>query len=323
MRLQRYDHSNRALWDSFVDESKNGTFLFLRGYMEYHQDRFEDASLLAFVGDELIAILPASQSGPRLTSHAGLTYGGFIIQSDAKLPVVLELFDSTFAYLKGNGIATLSYKTIPSIYHKLPAEEDRYALFLAGARLIRRGVLAVVDARNRVAFQERRVRGAKKAVKAGITVRQSQDWSDYWQVLAERLGATYGAVPVHALSEIQYLAATFPKHIKLFAAYEAAVLIGGVVVYETDRVAKAQYIAANDRGQAVGALDLIFTKLLCEEYFNKPYFDFGTSDEKDGTQVNKGLLDQKEGYGARVMVHDHYEIDVSAWQSGHFAQALR
>lgn len=43
-------------------------------------------------------------------------------------------------------------------------------------------------------------------------------------------------------------------------------------------------------------------------YASKPYFDFGTSDE-DG-KLNLGLIDQKEGFGARTVVHDHYVLEL-------------
>ena len=45
--LESYGPGDRAAWDAFVRASKNGNFLFLRDYMEYHRDRFEDASLVA------------------------------------------------------------------------------------------------------------------------------------------------------------------------------------------------------------------------------------------------------------------------------------
>jgi hypothetical protein len=88
-------------------------------------------------------------------------------------------------------------------------------------------------------------------------------------------------------------------------------------------VAHVQYIAANERGQNLGALDLLFTELLMNRYQDKAYFDFGTSDEQNGHVLNKGLIDQKEGYGARVIVHDHYEICVADWKPGRFAGALQ
>ena len=35
-------------WNHFVAQSKNGTFLLDRRYMDYHADRFEDHSLMVY-----------------------------------------------------------------------------------------------------------------------------------------------------------------------------------------------------------------------------------------------------------------------------------
>ena len=63
-------------------------------------------------------------------------------------------------------------------------------------------------------------------------------------------------------------------------------------------------------GRNVGALDFIIDKLINEVYSNKKYFDFGISNEDGGRFLNTGLIAQKEGFGARAVVHDFYEFEV-------------
>jgi hypothetical protein len=163
----------------------------------------------------------------------------------------------------------------------------------------------------------------RKAQQSGLVVEQNQDWPIYWDILTERLARAHHVKPVHSLAEIQSLHATFPHEIKLFVAHKNQAMLAGVVIYESEQVAHVQYIAANDAGQELGALDLIFTHLLNNVYSSKRYFDFGSSDERDSRWLNKGLIDQKEGYGARVVVHDHYEIDVADWTPGQLLGAMQ
>ena len=102
---------------------------------------------LAIVRDpegEFVAVLPAHSEGTALVSHGGLSYGGFVIGAGMKTPLMLRVFESVLLALREQGFTALTYKTIPHIYHRQPAEEDRYALFLLGAELIRRDVLSVV-----------------------------------------------------------------------------------------------------------------------------------------------------------------------------------
>jgi hypothetical protein len=324
MRIERYNGTRAQEWNDFISRSKNGTFLLLRDYMDYHADRFAEHSLFASSEKgELVAVLPAHQRGSTIASHEGLTYGGFISGEAMKLPVMLDVFEATMAYLRSEGIRELTYRTVPSIYHRVPAEEDRYALFLSGAQLTRRGVMTVVDRSFRLPFQERRKRGAKKARQRGVAISENENLGAYWELLTERLATAYAAQPVHTLGEIERLRGLFPGNIKLFTASFEARMVAGVVIHESDRVARAQYIASSPAGQELGALDLIFTELLDHAYAEKAYFDFGTSDEQNGEHVNRGLLDQKEGYGARVVVQDHYRLNVEACPPGRFLEALR
>ena len=61
--VRRYTPADKPLWDGFVALSKNATFLHYRDYMDYHSDRFNDFSLMAFDGGRLLALLPANLSG--------------------------------------------------------------------------------------------------------------------------------------------------------------------------------------------------------------------------------------------------------------------
>jgi hypothetical protein len=324
MRIQVYSPADKELWDDFVRQSKNGTFLLLRDYMDYHQDRFEDSSLLVWDNKErLIALLPANREGQTFVSHGGLTFGGFITDRSMKVPTMLELFECTRTFLVNNAFTQFDYKTVPHIYHLLPAEEDLYALFLCNAHLVRRGVLTVVAHGQRPAFQERRARRVKRAQAHGITSRASEDWATYWDILTQVLVAVHGTQPVHTVQEIQMLHSRFPKNIKLFAAYRDSELLAGVVIYESALVAHTQYIAANQRARDTGALDHLFHFLLEDVYKDKAYFDFGTSDENNGLCLKQGLIEQKEGFGARAVMHDHYTIRLQEWSSGQLRRVLQ
>ena len=78
-----YRPSKKEEWNTFVDRSRNATFLFHRDFMEYHKDRFDDQSLLVYKDTGLVAIFPANSKNQIMYSHQGLTYGGFIFENDA------------------------------------------------------------------------------------------------------------------------------------------------------------------------------------------------------------------------------------------------
>lgn len=307
--VSRYAPGGAATWNEFVRASRNGTFLFDRGYMDYHADRFRDHSLVITAGVRPIALLPAHEHGDELVSHGGLTYGGFVSGEQMTLLTMQRCFDAVGQYMRQCGLRRLVYKTVPRIYHRQPSDEDLHALFLRGASLFRRDVLLVIDNDARGPVQERRNRGVKKAARAGLVVRESHDYAAYWTVLTENLQTRYGCAPVHSVDEIRFLAARFPEQIRLTACYDGDCLLAGVVAYASPRVAHLQYIASSSEGRERGALDAVLEHLLAL-WRGKRYFDLGTVTEQDGRYVNAGLVEFKEGYGARTVVHDFYTLDV-------------
>jgi hypothetical protein len=322
--VERYRDRDAAVWDAFVRAGRNGTFLFERGYMDYHRDRFADHSIVVRDPEgDLVAVLPAHASGDMVASHHGLSYGGLVILPAMKVPLFLRTFEAVVLALRDAGFRALEYKTVPPIYHRQPAEDDRYALFLLGAPLTRRDLLSVVRRDDRLPYQQRRARGVKKATAAGVTIQSEAEFTQFWDLLSATLAERFDATPVHTLGEIERLRGRFPASIRLQTARREGELLAGVVTYETDRVAHAQYIAASSAGRDVGALDLLFDYLLTDATRGQAYFDFGGSHEDGGRAVNTGLIDQKEGFGARSVAHDHYRIDLTAVRPGILTGALR
>ena len=305
----RYTADKVDEWNQFVAQSKNGTFLFDRRYMDYHADRFEDYSLMVYHKNHLYALLPANRRDDVLYTHQGLTYGGLLMSKQCTTALVRNLFGQLNAYLHNQGVLKVVYKPVPWIYATLPSEEDLYALCNAcHARLISRDVASVVMLDRRLPLSQLRRRGVKKAAKALVVVRESDEWATFWQILEQRLQQRHDASPVHTQSEMQLLHSRFPDAIRLFAAYHEGRMVGGTVLYLTPQTVKTQYIAANDEGFAVGALDGLFDnliKLFADEDY--AYFDFGTSNMPGSDDLHDSLIFQKEGFGARAVCYDTYE----------------
>src|SRR5262249_44637390 len=179
---------------------------------------------------------------------------------------MLRLMDALLDYLRQNDIGRLLYKCVPHIYHRLPAEEDRYALFVRGARLCRRDVTSTVESQFKPPFQDRRRRGVRKAQQAGVVVRSTDEFGSFWPILADNLQRIHGTRPVHSLAEIESLQGEFPENIRLFGAYRDGRMLAGAVIFENATVAHAQYISANDEGKKAGALDALFDCLINEAY---------------------------------------------------------
>lgn len=308
-RVEKYSSDRKECWDEFVSHSRNGTFLLCRDYMDYHADRFEDCSLMIYYRQKLAALLPGHLEGNTYCSHNGLTYGGLLLHPLITLVRVQDALAAACAYLcRYHGVIKLEYKAIPHIYHRYPSEDDLYVLTSFGAQLAERCVSSVVRPDAALPLRELRRRQLKRAEKCGLTWVEDGAFHLFWPLLEENLARRHGVKPVHTLEEIERLHHYFPDRIRLFRVCDGEETVGGCVVYETDRVAHVQYIASSDRGRRCGALDLLFVNLLAERYRDVPCFDFGISTEQGGRVLNKGLLFQKEGFGARSVVYDKYVL---------------
>ena len=310
--IRAYSPEHFDEWNQFVAQSKNGTFLLDRRYMDYHQDRFVDCSLMFYLKDKLVAVLPVHRDGDSVYSHRGLSYGGLILSRKISAAEVCQLFSELNAHLKADGVKHVEIKAIPWIYHRLPSEEPLYALTkVCGASVKSRDVASVVMLDNPLPLSQLRRRGVKKAIKAGAQVVEEDDFYPFWQLLEANLMARYKTKPVHSLSEIMLLKSRFPQNIRLFSVYCDCEIVGGTVLYIDGAVEKTQYISASEDGRHIGALDFLFSSLLdkfaAEGY---RYFDFGTSNFKTSDDLHESLIFQKEGFGGRAVCYDTYQYNL-------------
>ncbi len=308
--LLPYSPHHKDEWNNFIGTARNGLFLFDRNYMEYHQSRFKDNSLLFYKKGHLIAVLPANISGNSLCSHCGLTFGGIIMDRSLQSDDVLTLFQELLHYSKEQRIRSIKYKAIPSIYHTTPSEEDRYAIYLSGGQLIQRDLSSSINFSEPLQVAPSRMRKIKQAIKKGLQVREDNNFYEFWDILENNLQKQFKKKPVHTLEEIQYLKNIFPAHIRLFSCYENNQIISGAVVYESRNVAHIQYNASSERGRKVSALDLIIWHLITRIFPKKRYFDFGISTEDGGRYFNHDLSFFKESFGASAIIHDTYELSL-------------
>lgn len=308
--IEKYHPEDKQIWDDFVNNSKNGLFLFLRDYMDYHADRFEDFSLIFQMNGNIIAIMPGNIDGDTLYSHAGLTFGGILVDRKLKTVIMLKLFDAMKKYLKEQGIKNLYYKAIPHIYPDLPSEEDLYALHFNNAKLVRRDVSSAIYLNGKMHMSRGQKRNSKKCLKAGMEVKRSYDFREYMTFKKKSLNEKYGLNPAHTGDEMQLLADRFPENIKLYNAQKDDEFYAGIIIYESNNVAHGQYLTATDLGLKMGATNLIVDYLINKYHSDKKYFDMGISTENNGRYLNEGLIDSKERYGARAIVHDFYDLKI-------------
>lgn len=308
--IERYNPQQSSVWDDFVNKSKNGTFLFKRAYMDYHADRFEDFSLMFFENKKLVAVLPANRVEKTLYSHQGLTYGSLLVNTEVSQRLVLTIFDELKAFLKPLGFEKIYYKAVPAIYHKIPSEEDLYALFRNDAKLVVRNCSTTVCTENSKPSSKLRLTRISTAVeKYNLRNDFLPNVDEIWSIIEQNLMQKHGVSPVHSQAEINSLKSAFPDDIEIVGVFSNDKIVAGAVVYLANDVAHLQYVGVSPEGEKMYAGEYLYERFACDLYLMWRCFDFGISTEKDGRFLNEGLIAYKEKFGGGTTVYDHYEIN--------------
>ncbi|MBC7439685.1 MAG: GNAT family N-acetyltransferase [Flavobacterium sp.] len=276
--------------------------------MEYHSGRFEDFSLLIFENEILKAVLPANIVENQVFSHKGLTYGGLVLNEKKKLKEVILMFKEVLFFLHKNEIVQLQVKQIPSIYCKVFSDELDYILFLTNAEIYRKDTLSVINLNQKVYYSETRNHGINKGKRNDLIIKEENNFEIFWdKILIPNLKTKHNAAPVHSIDEIEKLALLF-KNIRQFNVYHQEEIVAGTTIFETEKVAHVQYISVDKTKSDLGILDFLFDYLISDVFQDKAFFDFGTSNENNGKNLNAGLSFWKESFGARTVVQNFYEV---------------
>nr|WP_315472194.1 GNAT family N-acetyltransferase [uncultured Undibacterium sp.] len=313
MQVRAYSSDDEALWDEFCINSLQSTLLHTRRFLSYHGTKFTDQSLLIVDDNKWLGILPAAlmPNDPScIISHPGASYGGIVHQGQLRGEAMIAALRACCTYFHSQGKQKLLYKAVPSFYHRMPAQDDLYAMFRLGARRYRCDLSSTIDLNNRANLNLRRRRSLNKAYKQNVVITTELLLLPVlWDVLMDNLAQKHDSTPVHSLAEMSILIDRFPKEIvPVFAMHEGKV-VAGVILFITETCYHTQYIAASALGYQISALDAVFDFCVqLAQSDGRRWFDFGISNEQAGMFLNEGLYRFKTEFGGGGTVHEFFEI---------------
>lgn len=306
--IKRYEPADKPIWNAFIGQAKNATFLFHRDFMDYHSDRFEDYSLLFFDGPGLVAVLPANRVGNVLYSHQGLTYGGMVFPARMNASAAFAIFEALLDFLRKAAFTEVILKPILDFYPEQPSNELACFMALKNARLIRTDLNLAIDFKASDLLSASKKKHFRRVAAMGLEIRESSVFDPFWdQVLVPKLKEKYGTAPVHSKAEIKALAQQFPQNIVQYDACYEGEILAGITLFKFKNGIKSQYGATTAAGEKLRALDFLFISLIEKYKYGMAFFDMGTVMQSDG-QINAGLLKQKEELGCSLYGQDFYAI---------------
>jgi hypothetical protein len=181
---------------------------------------------------------------------------------------------------------------------------------LAKAQLIRRDSLAVIDLSKPYFVAKTRKECVRRGLKNNLIIKEEVNFKLFWdQVLIPNLGKKHQAKPVHSIAEIVKLQQKFPNNIRHFNVYQNDKIVAGTTIFVSKNVAHPQYVSGMSNKNELGSLDYLYYHLITSVFKDKHFFDFGISNEVQGSKLNTGLVFWKESFGASIIVQDFYELE--------------
>ena len=314
IRAEPFSEAQACDWDRFCDGAINATLLHTRRFLSYHGTRFKDRSVVLLNDQAIVGVLPAAEhpsDASLVVSHPGATYGGLVHDGNLTGERTLQALQAVTTLYREQGYAKFQYKALPHTYAQSPAQDDLYALFRLGAARTRCDLSSTIDLTARRARPDRRRRALKKALNQVTVEWNALDWPQVWQLIADNLARKHDARPVHSAQELATLHQRFPEHIRVASATHEGLPVAAVVLFNSRQVWHAQYIASDETGHALNALDAVFESAIERaSQAGARYFDFGTSNEQAGEVLNSGLYRFKTEFGGGGVAHEFYQLNI-------------
>lgn len=313
LAVRRYDAADRDAWDALVGSSPLGTVVHRRGFLDVAGRGLEDHSLVVTRRGRPVAVLPAAvhPSDPRMVdSHSATSFGGLVHDPALALPDLVAALTAVAEHCFHDGFDTLRYKAVPLVYQAVPVQGDLYALHRLGATRSRCELASVVDLGRPRTPARHRLRHLRRARRASLQVRWGiEHLPDFWQVLVARLEERHGATPAQTLDDVLALHRAFPDLVDCVVARSGADVVAGGVVVRTGPVDHTPYLAADDTGYRLSALDLVIEDVVAAARRRAAsYVSLGTTTTHGGRVLNEGLHRYKAEFGAGDVVHETYDL---------------
>jgi hypothetical protein len=318
LSLRLFQESDTETWEAFVASANNGTLFHERKFLGYHPEgRFQDHSLIFEEKSKVVAVFPAVmvREGEQkaLISHQGSSYGGIVVQQDMSFRDSYDFVEGLVTYARTEGFHRIQMTLPPAIYQGRVSNYLDFALIKHGFQYKKRDVSSMLTMEsspeeNLQKFRSSHRTAVRKAIKQGVRIQESNEWSAFYDLLKDNLKIRHNVQPTHSLEELIQLKGLYPDDIRLFGAFWDKQLIAGVVNFSVNKdVVLAFYISHKELFQHLRAVNLLFYEIIkwCHAE-NFKYLDFGIFTVN--MEPNFGLGRFKENFGASGVFRDTFEL---------------
>ncbi|WP_282038078.1 hypothetical protein [Saccharicrinis aurantiacus] len=296
--IREYNPCLKKQWDSLIMESDLPSFMLLRDYLEYHQYKYTELSLMYYKKNKLIAVIPGNTVNNTFYSHQFISYGGIIAKRNCSLFDLEIIYEDLEVYLLKRKITNIQIKLAPFYYYESQSQVQDYILSKKRIDNLSTKIGCFINTSKHI-FPKSSIE--KRKLNLGLfNIGVSENYSEFWTVLDKNLWEMHQTKPVHNIEEITKLKQLFPSFISLFTINDKIdnSIQSGCILFKERNTLRIPYIATSIEGRKNRATHALYYSIV--EYYKNSfgYIDFGNINTEE--RINRGLLNMKERFGASI-----------------------
>ncbi len=315
-----YTSALRSEWDTFVEQSNNGTMFHLQRFLDYHPMGTWSFQHLLFRQDErLVGVLPAGLSDGALWSPMGASYGS-IVTLDTSFERSLAIVDALIDYARQQEIRDLYLIPPPLIYTINYSQHIEYAMLFRKAAFELHYISHAIDLKHGQNFLQHFDPTARKNIhkilrEGRLSIRESTDYATFHEILVENK-ARHGVTPTHTLENLLRLHELMPDKLRLNMVYlDGQAIAGSLLFLANSKVVLCFYNMLRYEYEHMHPIYLVMHET-CRWAIENGYewVDIGVSQDTkadDPMTPSIGLIGFKERFDARGILRSTYHIHVS------------
>ncbi len=308
MTIRRYKLSDEKNWENLLYRCKNPAFVLSRKFISYHEDKFEDFSIVIYTDNILIAAIPACKIKKVWHAHPGLPFADIMICDMFHWVKIRDILNLLKHFLLNEGFEHAIFKIMPDIYKGMLSDDMLYFLRDLGANLHEQKLTTAIPLFNYQNVKKNVINKSKQNKRSFIFDSQEIDIADVYDLMKSYIFQKYQAIPIHSLVQLQKIMELFPQNVRCIAAYHDHKLKGGMFLFVYEKVVKVQYIFSSEQYLA----DILLLKAVEIYLSSHEYLDLGTSNSLPNNQINYGNLDFKAKNGGKACIVESYILPLNS-----------
>lgn len=315
--IKKYENNMIKIWDNFVNNlSINGTIYHTQLFLSYHNNKFEDSSILIYEKNKLIAVFPCCKDGINYYSHKGSTCGGIVIlEKYYKLNKLIKIMEKIYDYYNSN----LYIKLSEDIYFRKKFSNDllnfvlsikckKYNDLSLYFNINKEDILDIFPKNDNKRLLKKFIKNNDE-IKFEITQNENE-YIQYYKLLRKNLLEKNNVKPLHSLEEFLDLKKKINNKQFLFISKNKnnEILSGAYVFQINDYTLYTVYLMTNYEKENSQIFYLIYYLLLLCQQKNINILSLGACTKNGGREILNSNYNFKTSCGCFPTLKYNFEF---------------